>query len=107
MSQYQQRQRARSGNGNAPKESKADPPEQVIRVGALKAAIWLNTTGEGDDKRPYRTVSIARSFQQDGQWAEQKISLYPGEVPTLAELLHEVMRRLFTMQAPEGEELSY
>lgn len=42
MSQYQQRQRARSGNGNnAPKESKADPPEQVTSIAKCRPATPL------------------------------------------------------------------
>ena len=92
-------------SGGGTNGTKGERPEQVIRIGTLKAAIWLNASGEGGGGKAHRSVSLSRSFQQDGQWREQRINLLPSEVPAIGEILKEVMRRLFAAQNQDGEEI--
>ena len=103
--QSERQQRNQGGGRNRQSTAKGEPPEQVVRLGAIKAAIWLNVSGDGKDERTYRTVTLSRSFQQDGEWVEQKISLYPNDVPAVNQVLGEVMRRLFALQTDTGEEV--
>jgi hypothetical protein len=99
------RESSPSENGNGDGGQSGSPPEQVVRLGNLKAAVWLNSSGQGQQRRVYRSVSVSRRYQQNGQWQEQKLTLYPNDLPVLGEVLDEVMRRLFAMQGNDGEEL--
>ncbi len=94
-----------NGNGNGDGGHTSSPPEQVVRLGNVKAAVWLNSTGQGQQRRVYRSVSVSRRYQQNGQWQEQKLTLYPNDLPVLGEVIQEVIRRLFAMQGNDGEDL--
>ena len=108
MSRFNKRsQRQQAQNGNSATATKGEPPEHVVRLGMIKAAVWLNHSGEGDDERTYRTVTLSRSFQQDGEWTEQKITLYPTDIPIIGQVLQEALRHIFGVQTNDGEEVPY
>jgi hypothetical protein len=96
-----------NGNGNGDGGQGGSPPEQVVRLGNLKAAVWVNTSGQGQQQRTYRSVSVSRRFQQNGEWKEQKLTLYPNDLPVLGDVIKEVLRRLLAMQDGGGEEAPF
>ncbi len=44
---------------------KMGQPEKKFNVGLVKATIWKNKSREGN---AYRTVSLNKSYQQNGEW---------------------------------------
>lgn len=40
-------------------------PEQRFSCGLVKATVWKNKSKAGEE---YRTVSISKSYQKDGEW---------------------------------------
>lgn len=60
------------------------PPAHVVRLGRIKATIWLNQAKDG---RAYYGVTAARVYRTgDGEWA-QATSFDRGDLLPLAEAL--------------------
>lgn len=55
------RQSARSSKPTAAKPA----PIHTIRMGLVKASIWLN---EGSDGQKFHNVTFVRSYNKDDQW---------------------------------------
>lgn len=43
----------------------AGQPEKRFNVGLVKATVWKNKSGAGDE---FRTVSVNKSYMKDGEW---------------------------------------
>lgn len=55
-------------------------PVFTVRVGAVKAAVWENKSGEG---KVSRAVSLVRTYKdEDDQWQETH-SYFPDDLPKL------------------------
>lgn len=70
-----------NGNGEAKR-----PPAHVVRIGRLKATIWVNFAKDG---RPYYGVTTCRIYRTvDGEWG-QATSYDRGDLLPLAEVLRQ------------------
>lgn len=81
--------------------SEHNRPEETFRIGPVKATVWLQP-GQG---RPFRSVSLARSYRDaQGQW-QQSIAFTARDLPAAVKALElatdYVLSREATADAPE------
>lgn len=55
-------------------------PEATFRLGSVSATVFVQETGNGDDKRSFRTVSLQRSYR-DGDQTKYSGSFTAGDLP--------------------------
>jgi len=53
-----------NGNGTATSKPKANAPAHEVRLGSIKAAIWLNDTKNGSR----HSVKITRLYKDGDEW---------------------------------------
>jgi hypothetical protein len=77
-------------------------PEKVLRVGAVSASIFVNTSAREDDgqtvEREFRSVSLQRSYRDEkGEWQ------YTGNL-TLGDLANAIRVLTLAQSYIEGKE---
>ena len=55
-------------------------PEATFRLGSVSATVFVQQTGNGNDKRSFRTVSLQRSYR-DGDETKYSGSFTAGDLP--------------------------
>ncbi len=57
-------------------------PVKTYRVGMITASVWGN---KSDDKPPYYTVTIQRSFKKHGEW-DQSVTFNHDDLLNVAKV---------------------
>lgn len=73
-----------------------------VQIGTIKAATFWNKPTQPDG-RGYRSITIVRSKKdRDGNWIDDKISLFPNELVSLIGVLQSIEK---VVLAPEQFEV--
>ena len=58
--------------------------EKKFKVGTIQATIWKNETTpkDSEEKRTYNTITISKSFEEDGKWKPTN-TLRLADLPTI------------------------
>lgn len=63
-----------------------------VNIGTVKGAAFWNEPKE-QGKQGYYSVTLARSVKdQNGNWVESKINLFPNELTSMAAILQQLQR---------------
>ncbi len=66
-----------------------------VQIGTIKAATFWNKPTQPDG-RGYRSITIVRSKKdRDGNWVDDKMSLFPNELASLIAVLKSIEKVVF------------
>ncbi len=77
------------------KEKPLTRPIKKWRTGSIEAAIWENKRKkETGEEIEFKTVSLRRSWRQDGVWRDSVINLRRNDIPKIQVVLSEALKEL-------------
>lgn len=79
-------------------------PIKKWRSGSIEAAIWSNKRKRSDGEEiEFKTVSLRRSWRQDGVWRDSVINLRRNDIPRVQVILSETLKELLLDHREEEE----
>ena len=86
------------------KEFAINRPIKKWRSGGIEAAIWSNKRKRNDGEEiEFKTVSLRRSWKQDGVWRDSTINLRRNDIPKSQVILNETLKELLLDHGEEEE----
>jgi hypothetical protein len=79
--------------------SNNERPVHEIRIGKVKAAIWMNQTDNG----PWFNVTFSRVYKTEEGW-QSNSSFWRDELPLLAKVADQAHTWIYQQQASEREQ---
>ena len=76
-------------------------PEKTYRIGRCSASVFVNTAGEGDDKRTFRAVSLQRRYRDGDDW-KSSTSFGLADLPNAIAVMQIAMNHIATHEADVG-----
>ena len=77
-------------------------PVKKWRSGAIEVSVWINEKEKDGNLIEFKTISLKRSWKQDGVWRDSVINLRRNDLPRVVAVLNEALREMYL----EPEELS-
>ena len=69
-------------------------PVKEFKEGLVKAAIFERTVQGQNGSFKSQSVALQKSYQKEGQWNNQSITLFPKDLPRFVKVLTDVAKHL-------------
>ncbi len=79
-------------------------PIKKFRSGNIESAVWLNEKEVNGNKVNFKTVSIRKSWNQDGKWHDQTINLRKNDIQKLLLVLNKAHEDLLLSEEESDED---
>ena len=82
----------------------ANMPIEKFRSGAIETAIWENSKEIEGNEVGFKTVSLRRSWKQDGVWRDSKINLRRNDLQKAILVLQKAQESLLLEEKQDDQE---
>ncbi|MEK6862244.1 MAG: hypothetical protein AABY07_09855 [Nanoarchaeota archaeon] len=79
-------------------------PVKKWKSGAIEAAVWVNEKERDGNILEFKTISLRRSWKQDGVWRDSVINLRRNDLPRVITVLNEALKEMYLEQGELGIE---
>jgi hypothetical protein len=89
-----QSQNNKTTNQNNPSNNQKNKPVEKWKIGNIDCTIWNNTINKDNKTFTKESISLRKSWKQDNEWKEQKVSLSLNDIQKALLLLSKAQQYL-------------
>jgi len=81
----------------------ANKPVKKFKSGAIESAVWENSKEVDGNEVGFKTVSLRRSWKQDGVWRDSSINLRRNDIQKAILVLNKAQEELLLEESGSDE----